>query len=144
MSLTRPMLNLSLRLFERPHLARATTPDRLRRGFENKARCWFRAPRDSTFLTEVMDGVPVVWADGPGVQEKGPVILYFHGGGYVFGSARTHRAMLARLSQLTGLRACLADYRLAPEHAFPAALEDALSVYIELAARPGGVIIGGG
>jgi len=143
MSLMRPMLNLSLRLFERPHLARATTPDKLRRGFENKARFWFRSPRGSTFQTEVMDGVPVVWADGPGVQETGPVILYFHGGGYVFGSARTHRAMLARLSQLTGLRACLTDYRLAPENAFPAALEDALSVYIELAARPGGVIIGG-
>lgn len=143
MSLMRPVLNLSLRLFERPHLARAKTPDKLRRSFERKARFWFRAPRGSTFRNEVMDGVPVIWADGPGVRENGPVLLYFHGGGYVFGSARTHRAMLARLSQLTGLRACLADYRLAPENAFPAALEDALSVYIELAARPGGVIIGG-
>lgn len=143
MSFMRRLLNLCLRLFERPHLARAKTPAKLRQSFERKARFWFRAPRGSTFRTEIIDGVPIVWAGGQDVRETGPIVLYFHGGGYVFGSARTHRAMLARLSQLTGLRACLADYRLAPENAFPAALEDALSVYIELAARPGGVIIGG-
>jgi acetyl esterase/lipase len=68
--------------------------------------------------------------------------MYLHGGAYVFGSARTHRAMLARLSERTGLPACLPDYRLAPEHRFPAALEDALSAYIALSAQRD-IILGG-
>jgi acetyl esterase/lipase len=143
MSLMRPVLNLSLRLFERPHLARAKDPEALRRSFESKARFWFRGPRGSTYRHEVVDGVPVIWAKAPNAAEGGPVLLYFHGGGYVFGSARTHKAMLAQLSHLTGLPVCLVDYRLAPEHAFPAALEDALSVYIDLSQRCGGMIIGG-
>ena len=143
MSLMRPVLNKFLRLFERPHLARAKTPEILRRSFEAKARFWFRAPRETQFANETIEDVPVIWAQGPWARNDGPMILYFHGGGYVFGSARTHRAMLAHLSYFSGLPACLVDYRLAPEHAFPAALEDALSVYIEVSQRPGGVVIGG-
>ena len=80
---------------------------------------------------------------GAGVREGGAAVLYFHGGGYVFGSSDTHRAMLARLSAEAGLPACLPDYRLAPEHPFPAAIEDALAVWRAVAARPGGVILGG-
>jgi acetyl esterase/lipase len=143
MSMMRPVLNLFLRLAERPHLARAKTPEKLRRSFEMKARFWFRAPRGTTYRSDVIEGVPVIWTHGPGAKEEGPVILYFHGGGYVFGSARTHQAMLGKLSHLSGLAACLADYRLAPEHSFPAALEDALSVYIHLSQRYRGVVIGG-
>ena len=143
MSFMRPVLNKSLRLFERPHLARVKEPEKLRRSFEMKARFWFRPPRGSQFRNETIDGVPVIWAHGPGATQDGPVILYFHGGGYVFGSARTHQAMLARLSHYAGRPACLADYRLAPENAFPAALEDALSVYIELSQRHPAIVIGG-
>lgn len=144
MSLRRHILNLSLRLLEKRHLAQADDPARLRAMFERKARFWFRPPRGSHFSKEVIDGVPVCWALGRDIpaSRTGAVILYLHGGGYVFGSSRTHRAMLARLSGLSGFAACLPDYRLAPEHAFPAALEDALAVYIELSAERE-VIIGG-
>lgn len=144
MSLRRHILNLGLRLVEKRFLARADDPVALRAGFERKARFWFRPPRGSHFSKEVLDGVPVCWALGRDVPagKTGAVILYLHGGGYVFGSSRSHRAMLARLSGLSGLAACLPDYRLAPEHAFPAALEDALAVYIELSAERE-VIIGG-
>lgn len=69
-------------------------------------------------------------------------LLYFHGGGYVFGSPDTHSAMLAVLARTTGLRAVLPRYRLAPENPFPAAIEDALAVYRALAAH-GPVIVGG-
>lgn len=58
-----------------------------------------------------------------------PVVLYLHGGGYVFGSARTHRGLVARLSHVTGLPAVSVDYRLPPEWTIPAAVEDALAVY---------------
>jgi acetyl esterase/lipase len=74
------------------------------------------------------------------------VVLYFHGGGYVFGSPRTHAAMLARLARHGGLRAVLPEYRLAPEAPFPAAVEDARTAWAALLARgtaPGRVVIGG-
>ena len=57
------------------------------------------------------------------------VVLYFHGGGYIIGSPRTHRPMLAELSQSSAARVLALDYRLAPEHPFPAAVEDALAAY---------------
>ena len=144
MSLRRRILNLQLRLLEKPYLARVADPVEIRAGFEAKARFWFHPPRGTRFDEDQLTGVPVLWAMAPGVARgTGPVLLYFHGGGYVFGSARTHRAMLARLSGLTGLPACLPDYRLAPEHAFPAAIEDGLAVLARLGDHPGGVILGG-
>ena len=72
--------------------------------------------------------VPVLWAQSPNASKTG-VILYFHGGAYVFGSPGTHSAMLAGLSLLNGMVACLPAYRLVPEHAFPAAIEDGITSY---------------
>lgn len=57
------------------------------------------------------------------------VILYFHGGNYVLGSSNTHRDFAYRLSQAAQARVFVIDYRLAPEHPFPAAAEDALIAY---------------
>ncbi|GAA4615950.1 hypothetical protein GCM10023195_70640 [Actinoallomurus liliacearum] len=56
-------------------------------------------------------------------------ILYLHGGGYAFCSPRTHRTLTSRLAADTGLPVLAPSYRLAPEHPFPAALEDALAAY---------------
>ncbi|WP_372613154.1 alpha/beta hydrolase [Aquicoccus sp.] len=144
MSVVRHVLNRGLRLFEKRQLAKVQSHERLRRSFERKARLFFLAPWGSRVQADHLNGVPVEWVSGPGVaRDTGPVLLYFHGGGYVFGSPRTHRAMLARLSGLSGLPACLPQYRLAPEHPFPAAVEDALSAYRAVAEHPGGVILGG-
>ena len=144
MSLRRSALNIALRLMEKSYLAQVRDPVDLRTGFERKARFWFRAPRGSRFEPESCGGVPATWALGPGVARRdGPAILYFHGGGYVFGSPATHRAMLARLSSLTGLPACLPDYGLAPEHPFPRAVADGVAALGALRDHPGGVILGG-
>ena len=144
MSVARRILNPYLRLTEKRHLERVEDPVALRRSFEFKARLFFRAPFGTRYETGALGGVPVQWATARGVsREAGPLLLHLHGGGYVFGSSTTHRAMLARLSQLTGLPACLPDYRLAPEHPFPAAVEDALAVYRAVEDWPGGVVIGG-
>jgi acetyl esterase/lipase len=59
-------------------------------------------------------------------------ILYLHGGGYCLGSMTTHRAYLTYLSAITNARIFHLDYRLAPEHPFPAALDDALEAYVWL------------
>jgi acetyl esterase/lipase len=66
-------------------------------------------------------------ADGP--PADGPTVLYLHGGAYVMGSLTSHRDIAARLAAASGGRALHLDYRLAPEHPFPAALDDAEAAY---------------
>lgn len=73
-------------------------------------------------------------------------VLYFHGGGYVAGSARTGTHLAAELARRAGGRALSVDYRLAPEHPYPAAVEDGLAAYaglLESGARPGRVVVAG-
>jgi acetyl esterase/lipase len=65
-------------------------------------------------------------------------ILYIHGGGYVAGSTNTHRPMTAALARLTRRRVFSLEYRLAPEHRFPAAFDDALDAYRWIVAENGG------
>lgn len=85
-------------------------------------------PEDVKVEPAELGGVPGEWVAAPGADAS-TVLLYLHGGGYVLGSPATHRDLVARLSRASGLRAFLADYRLAPEHPFPAAVDDALAVY---------------
>lgn len=90
----------------------------------------FRAspvPRGTTVRRSIIGGVPaeVVTAgqDGPG-----PTVLHFHGGGYCVGSALLARAWAAQLSAQAGCQVILPEYRLAPGHPYPAALQDAHQV----------------
>ncbi len=69
------------------------------------------------------------WVRTPNSEPDGPIIFYIHGSGYVVCSPRTHRRLVARLSEATGLQAFSLDYRLAPEHPFPAAAEDVRAAY---------------
>ncbi|MGV7034779.1 alpha/beta hydrolase [Methylobacterium symbioticum] len=90
-------------------------------------------------------GVPAEWTRIPG-SEDGPVILFLHGGGYVSGSLASHRHMVAQAGREAGARTLALDYRLAPEHPFPAALEDALAGYRWLLAAgtaPGRIALAG-
>lgn len=89
-------------------------------------------------------GVPCEWIEAS--PEPRGVLLYLHGGGYCLGSINTHRALVARLARACGLRALAVDYRLAPEHPFPAAVEDAAAVYRWLLARdvgPAEIVVAG-
>ena len=128
MSLRRRLLNLNLRVMEKPALAKAEDPGALRANLEKKARILFRPPRGSTFEQTSLGGISTVKARGAGAGPDG-AILYFHGGGYIFGSPATHQAMAARLSRDAGVPVWLPDYRLAPEAPFPAAVEDAEASY---------------
>ncbi|OZC84227.1 alpha/beta hydrolase [Rhodococcus sp. 06-412-2C] len=69
------------------------------------------------------------WVRAPGLSPGPRVILYIHGSAYVICSARTHRGLTARLSRTTGLPVFTVDYRLAPEHPFPAAADDLEAAY---------------
>jgi acetyl esterase/lipase len=73
-------------------------------------------------------------------------VLFFHSGGYVVGSRRTHRGVAAHLSRAAGGPVHVLDYRKAPEHPYPAALEDALAAYralLEQAPDPGAIALAG-
>jgi len=73
--------------------------------------------------------------DDPAGGQPGRAVLYLHGGGFTIGSTRTHRALAAHLSAVSGATVHLLDYRLAPEHPYPAGLDDALAAYRELLDR---------
>src|SRR3984957_10187674 len=73
-------------------------------------------------------GVKSEWVTAPGA-DAGRAVLYLHGGGYVIGSINTHRDLASRISRATKARVLLIDYRLAPEHPFPAAVEDRVAAY---------------
>jgi monoterpene epsilon-lactone hydrolase len=75
------------------------------------------------------------WLRPPGATARQGAILYLHGGGYAICSPRTHRMITTRLAAETGLPVLAPDYRLAPEHPFPAAFEDVLDAYRLLLAR---------
>ena len=148
MSLRRQILNFALRWSEKPYLRRADPLD-LRERFEKMARFWFRPPRGVTFTGRSF-AAPSGQREALWIAPENPtansVILYLHGGAFIFGSPDTHRAMLAKLAQLSGSMACLPRYRLAPEHPFPAGLDDALAAYQDLfeqGYRADQIILGG-
>lgn len=95
--------------------------------------------------TTSLGGVPAL-ALAPASGAGTGALLYFHGGGYVLGSPESHRDLVGRLVLASGARAWSLDYRLAPEHPFPAALEDAEAAYRALLAdglEPGRLVLGG-
>ncbi|HEY6395089.1 MAG TPA: alpha/beta hydrolase [Candidatus Binataceae bacterium] len=78
--------------------------------------------------------VPAEWVSAPGADSSRSV-LYLHGGGYVMGSINTHRALAGRISRAAQARVLIVDYRLAPEHPFPAAFDDSVAAYKWLLAK---------
>ena len=84
---------------------------------------------DDVLVTEVTaGGVPAHWLAAPGA-DTGRVLLFLHGGGYELGSLRSDGELAARLGRASGMRVLFPEYRLAPEHPFPAAIDDVLAVW---------------
>ena len=116
------------RLLERMRARRPTAPqaiEQLRADMEAVGRI-FQPPPDVTFTRIDAAGVPAEWANPPGAA-PGRAVLYLHGGGYGIGSTASHRHLVGKLALAAGVRILSLDYRLAPEHPFPAALEDAVA-----------------
>jgi acetyl esterase/lipase len=91
------------------------------------------------------NGVPAEWTSTPGVA-RDAAILYVHGGGYLLGSLDSHRHMVVELGRAANCVVLALDYRLAPEHPFPAAVEDAVAGYRFLLAqgfKPGRIALAG-
>jgi epsilon-lactone hydrolase len=84
---------------------------------------------DDVRVTEVTaGGVPAHWLAAPGT-DPGRVLLFLHGGGFELGSLRSDGELAARLGRASGMRVLFPEYRLAPEHPFPAAIDDVLAAW---------------
>ena len=88
---------------------------------------------DIVFKAARIDGVETEWSAAPG-SDGTRVLVFFHGGGYCSGSIRSHRSMASEAGRAAGIKALAVGYRLAPEHPYPAALQDAMAVYDALLA----------
>jgi len=89
-----------------------------------------RFPIPEDVKTKIVDAgeVPAEWQTIPGAR-RDRVMLYLHGGGFIMGSPNSHRLLTVALGEATKMRVLSVDYRLAPEHPYPAALEDCTAAY---------------
>lgn len=85
-------------------------------------------PEGVTYKSDTVGGVEAIWAMPEGA-DRSRVIQYTHGGGFAVGSADSHRKMAGHLAKALGVTAVVLHYRRAPEHPFPAQIEDAVSAY---------------
>lgn len=118
--------------------------DRNRRDWEAESRLDV-LPKGSRFTPADAGGIKSEWMEMP-LIDKSRVFLLLHGGGYNAGSPRTHRKMAAYLSRAAHARVLTPDYRLAPEHPFPAAVKDALLAYgwlLEQGTPEAQIVVGG-
>ncbi|QYC41512.1 Monoterpene epsilon-lactone hydrolase [Nonomuraea coxensis DSM 45129] len=109
------------------------TVEEARAGFDQMFQA--PAPEGVTVRDTTLGGRPALELDTG--DPAAAVLLYLHGGGYVVGSPRTHLALAGELARRARTRVVSPDYRLAPEHPFPAAVEDGLAAYRELLALSG-------
>jgi monoterpene epsilon-lactone hydrolase len=145
MSWQKAILNPILKVVEKGQLARAKGPRALRKPFELKAKLFFHAPRGTEMEWFDLGGAQALRIAGEAFDPE-RVILYFHGGGHVFGSPKTHSAMLAQLAKRVGCEAILPVYPLSPESVYPASLTALRAVYDGLLAqgmRSSQIVIGG-
>lgn len=101
-------------------------------------------PRGTSVTEQDIGGVPAEVVAAPGADPQ-RLVIHFHGGGYCIGSAREARSWAGYLSARAGCTVVLPEYRLAPEHPYPAALDDARAIMKALpgGARPGSVVVSG-
>ena len=131
----------------RAHLAKippANTVAERRAQYDRSERV-FPLPTDVSVKPVHVPAIPAEWIE-PSAAREGAFVLYLHGGGYVIGSPRSHRHLAASIAVAARASVLLPDYRLAPEHPFPAALEDAVAAYrwlLDRGTAPRRIVIAG-
>jgi epsilon-lactone hydrolase len=136
----RNLLNGSLK---REVIDRNTSTEKLRKEYEEGARKFGGIPPEISVSPVQIPGLPeglsAEWIHPKGTPDLPgsgfPALFYTHGGGYVTGNCVDHRMHVAKFVQASGVGALLYDYRLAPEHPFPAAMQDTLNAYRWLLAQ---------
>jgi epsilon-lactone hydrolase len=139
------MMGALVRPAMRSVTGRVSNPETIRRHLKRAARFIFRTPPGAVFAKTSFGKLPALWvSSGPVTDAR--VLLYVHGGGHIAGGPQTHKKLVARLCRMSGLRAFLPAYRLAPEHPVPAGLEDMHSAWQHLRGlgyAPDQIILGG-
>src|SRR6266567_3127012 len=100
---------------------------------------------DVEFTALDVNGMPGEYSVVPG-SDPSRVLIFFHGGGYCSGSIQSHRSLVTEAGRAAGMRTLAVGYRLAPEHPYPAAFEDAAAVWAALRASgtaAGNIVVGG-
>jgi monoterpene epsilon-lactone hydrolase len=118
--------------------------EKRRQSYENLTAKFTMDP-EVRYTPAAVNAVPVEWVEPPGVSADS-VTLFFHGGAYCLCSVSTHRSLAAHLARAAGTRVCNVEYRLAPEHPFPAAVEDAINAYnglLDMGIAPEHIIVAG-
>jgi len=123
--------NTALRFFFKRRVARGTALEQkaAMNALLERAAVHVGVPRGVVSRTERVGGVHCQFAKAEGVADDAPVLLYLHGGAFMCGSARTHLNLAARLAMAANARVMLVDYRLTPDHVYPAPIEDLTTVY---------------
>jgi acetyl esterase/lipase len=130
------VVNPLLRLQVKRKLATARTAADVRVAFGSA----LPAPKGAAYRPDKIGGVAGEWAEGAAPAKA--AMLYLHGGGYMACSPQTHRAITGSFAK-RGLKVFTPDYRLAPEHPFPAAVDDALAVYRAMVDGGDGLVVAG-
>jgi len=123
---------------------RNATLERRRTILENSVR-FLPMPRRVAVQRITVGGMTAEWLRPPGAPDR-RAILYLHGGAFTMGSCATHRALAARIAMAAATPTLVPEFRLAPEHPFPTALEDGVAVHhwlIENGIPPHAIVIAG-
>ncbi|MFC2088787.1 alpha/beta hydrolase [Calditrichota bacterium] len=118
--------------------------EKFRKGVD-KATAKMKMPGDVTTEKLKINSMDAEWII-PEQYSDGKVLLYIHGGGFISGSCKTHRMHVAKFAKGSSLKSLLFDYRLAPEHPFPAAVDDCVEAYLWLLTqnyKPEDIAVGG-
>ncbi len=117
---------------------------KFRDGIEKASRR-MKLPKEMDFENLDISGTKAEWIT-PGEKHEEKILLYIHGGGFISGSCNSHRPHVAKFAKGCGMKTLHFEYRLAPEHPFPAAVEDCVKVYkflINSGQESANIIIGG-
>jgi monoterpene epsilon-lactone hydrolase len=126
-----------------------TSVPQFRQDCEDGAARFGKLPEGIEVKPALIEGLPQGLAAEwilPAGSESGKTIFYVHGGGYISGSCSDHRVAVSKIVKESGIKALLYEYRLAPEHPFPAALEDSLTAYrwvLSQGISPANIVIAG-
>ena len=133
MSLQRDEVNLTLKSVVKPFISRVPITGPLlslsRPHIERLGAFFLRPPSSVSVTPGKIQHMDVEWLTPDYLMREDKVLLYFHGGGYIACSPKTHRNITGRIAAITQMRVVAINYRKAPEHPFPTPIEDALIAY---------------